>query len=327
MAANKDMAGEFDIIRRFFTHPARNAILGVGDDAALIVAAPEMELAISTDVLVAGTHFFAGADPRRLGHKALAVNLSDMAAMGAAPHYVTLSLTIPAADESWLREFSSGFMALAHAHGVELVGGDTSRGPLNIGVQIVGEVPKGQALRRVGAKVGDDIWVSGTLGDAALALAHLLEKIALVPDDLARCETALHTPVARVELGQRLRGIASSAIDISDGLIADLTHILDASRLAALIELEKIPRSVALNRQLPSEIGLRALLAGGDDYELCFTCAAAERARVLALSRELELPLTRIGRAEAGCGLTIRDTDGRVFDYEAMKMEGFDHFG
>lgn len=315
------MLSEADIIRLFFTHPARNAVLGVGDDAALVAVAPDMELAVSTDMLVEGRHFFADAEPEKLGCKALAVNLSDMAAMGANPRWATLALALPRADKNWLGAFARGFMQLAREHSVDLIGGDTSRGPLNICVQIMGEAPPGQALRRDGAKAGDDIWVSGTLGDAALALAHLQMKIALEPEEFDRCSRALHTPVARVELGKRLRGIAHAAIDISDGIVADLGHILERSRVAAVVEFAKVPRSQTLERYLP--VARQALLSGGDDYELCFTASPARHERILALSREMDLPLTRIGGIEEGSGLTVSDERGRKLDFEA---KGFDHF-
>ncbi|NBQ70310.1 MAG: thiamine-phosphate kinase, partial [Nitrosomonadaceae bacterium] len=233
------MASEFDIIRRYFKRPVTNAVLGAGDDAALISVPAGAELAISADTLVSGRHFFANANPYRLGYKSLAVNLSDMAAMGAKPRWVLLALTLPEElvnqNTAWLAEFSQGFFALADCHHVELIGGDTTAGPLNIGIQIIGEVAAGKALRRSAAQPGDDIWVSGKLGDAALALRHELQQITLEPEEIAQCLLSLLTPVARVELGQRLIGLAHSAIDISDGLAADLGHILAASEKAACI--------------------------------------------------------------------------------------------
>ncbi|MDP1636422.1 MAG: thiamine-phosphate kinase, partial [Gallionellaceae bacterium] len=216
---------EFDLIKRFFTRPAPGAILGVGDDAALLRVGEGMELAVSTDMLVSGTHFLPDADPFLLGHKALAVNLSDLAAMGATPRWATLAIALPSADEDWLRRFSDGFFVLADEFGVELVGGDTTRGPLNLCVTIMGEVPQGRALRRDGAQAGDDIWISGTLGDAALGLAQLQGKTVLPDDMRERCLAALQQPQPRIALGMALRGIAHSAIDISDGLLADLGHI------------------------------------------------------------------------------------------------------
>jgi thiamine-monophosphate kinase len=318
---------EFEIVRRYFTRPA-NAILGVGDDAALVGAAPGKELAISTDMLVERRHFFAGADPCLLGHKALAVNLSDMAAMGALPRWVLLALALPEANEQWLEPFSHGFFELARTHAVELIGGDISRGPLNICVTIIGETSIGKALRRGGARPADDVWVSGKLGDAALALAHLQKRIALDADEFARSSRALHAPTPRVELGQNLIGIATSAIDISDGLFADLTHILESSDVGAAVEFAKIPRSDILQRHLDSPIALSALLAGGDDYELCFTASPSHRDGITALSGKLKLTLTRIGRIEEGRGLTIVDDKGVALDLEREKLaKGFDHFG
>lgn len=317
------MLSEFDIIRRYFTRPAPGAILGVGDDAAIIKPGRGMELAVSTDMLVAGKHFFVDADPGKLGEKCLAVNLSDMAAMGATPRWVTLSLALPEADEKWIEGFADGFMGLARKYRVDLIGGDTTRGPLNICVQILGEVPKGCALRRDGAKPGDEIWVSGQLGDAALALAHMRHRIVLEPHDVAACVPALHTPTARVKLGEGLRGLARSAIDISDGLLADLGHILECSRAAAVIELDAVPRSGILEKYLSRPVALNALLAGGDDYELCFTASKAKRKSVEKLARELRLKLTRIGEIRKGHGLTVMDPTGKPVTLAAT---GFDHF-
>jgi thiamine-monophosphate kinase len=224
---------EFELIHRYFTHPARGAVLGVGDDAALVRVGRGMELAISADMLVSGRHFVPDADPERLGHKALAVNLSDMAAMGAQPRWATLALALPRADARWLAAFARGFMRLARHHRVDLIGGDTTRGPLAICVQIMGEVPAGRALRRDGARIGDDVWVSGVLGDAALALAAARGDLRFAPRERALLEAKLDTPVPRVTLGAALRGVARSAIDVSDGLVADLGHICERSGVAA----------------------------------------------------------------------------------------------
>jgi thiamine-monophosphate kinase len=233
--------GEFDLIRRFFTRSTPSVILGVGDDAALLPVTPGKALAVSTDMLVSGRHFFVDADPYLLGRKSLAVNLSDMAAMGAKPRWATLSLALPEANANWLTPFSDGFYAMADEYGVELVGGDTTKGPLNICVQIMGEVEAALALRRDGAKAGDDIWVSGQLGGAALALMHLQGKVTLSADDLRRCAQRLHDPTPRVALGLALGGIAASGIDISDGLLADLGHILQRSNVGAEIQLRSVP--------------------------------------------------------------------------------------
>ena len=323
------MSPEFDLIARYFTHPSPGAVLGVGDDCALTRVRAGCELAISADMLVEGTHFFRGTDPRALGHKALAVNLSDMAAMGATPRWATLALALPRVDARWLREFSAGFMALARKHKVDLVGGDTTRGPLNICVQIMGEVPRGRALRRDGARDGDDIWVSGRIGDAALALTALQKKIKLTRAELAACATRLHKPQPRVALGLALRGIAGSAIDISDGLLADLGHILERSHCAAEIEFADLPASPTLSRHLDTVVACRALLAGGDDYELCFTAPVRHRARVLAAARRAGLRVTPVGhikpRARGVPSLLVRAPDGTPL--RLAGTGGFDHFG
>lgn len=329
------MISEFDVIRRYFTRSSPGAVLGVGDDAALLRVSPGMELAVSTDMLVSGTHFLPDADPFLLGHKTLAVNISDLAAMGATPRWTLLSLSLPAADESWLERFSAGFFALAEQHGVELIGGDTTHGPLNLCVTIMGEVPQGMALRRDGAQVGDDIWVSGTLGNAALGLAHLQGKLHLPPAEVAACTAALHQPMPRVALGLALRGVAHSAIDISDGLLADLGHILENSNAGAEIRLDALPVPDVVHtlspNPSPASVGgeglqsltWRCILAGGDDYELCFTAPVSRRAEVEAISQKLGLPLTCIGTIVAGNGCTVRAADGSVI---RMEDSGYDHF-
>lgn len=319
---------EFELIKRYFTYPAPGARLGVGDDAALVRVARGMELAVSTDMLVCGRHFFADADPGRLGHKALAVNLSDMAAMGATPRWATLSLALPKAEATWLHAFAGGFMRLARKHRVDLIGGDTTRGPLNICVQIMGEVPAGQALRRDGARLGDEIWVSGHLGDAALALAAFSKRISLGRRELATVARRLHVPAPRIALGEALRKIARSAIDISDGLLADLGHICERSGVAASIEFEKLPVSAIMKRYLQRPAARAALLAGGDDYELCFTAAPARHQAILGIARRLGLKLTCIGEvrraARAMPEVVVLARDGRPMK---MKRGGFDHFG
>ena len=319
---------EFELIRRYFTHRARHTVLGVGDDAAILGVRCGCELVVSADMLVEGRHFFRAADPRLLGHKSLAVNLSDMAAMGATPRWATLALALPRADARWLAGFSRGFMALARRFDVDLVGGDTTRGPLNICVQIMGEVQRGRALRRDGARPADDIWVSGTIGDAALALAALKRGIRLKPAELASCAVRLHQPQPRVALGMALRGIAHSAIDISDGLLADLGHVLERSGVAAEIELAALPVSAVLGRYLDRIAACRALLAGGDDYELCFTAPRSARNRIARISRELRIALTCIGRVEAARRgtprLIVRTADGAAM--RPARAGGFDHF-
>lgn len=321
------MPTEFDIIRQYFTRPVIKATLGVGDDAALITATGEKELVISVDTLVSGHHFFANTDPRKLGYKALAVNLSDMAAMGANPRWTTLSLTLPKTlvqtNKAWLSEFAAGFFELANVYQIELIGGDTTRGPLNISIQIIGEVEKGKALLRSGAKPGDDIWISGHLGDAALAIAHENKIVILDPDDLIQCQSALHVPVARVELGRKLIDLAHSVIDISDGLVADLGHIIECSNVAATININEVACSRILKKYLPLPIAVSCLLAGGDDYELCFTASGEKQKEIEELSPKLAIPLTRIGKIIPGKGLTILNSDGTAI---ALETKGYDHF-
>ena len=270
-------------------------------------------------MLVEGRHFAADAAPRSLGHKALAVNLSDLAAMGAAPRWALLAIGLPAAEEDWLAQFSAGLFALAERFGVELIGGDTTRSPLRtISIVALGEVPAGVALYRSGARAGDDLWVSGELGGAALALQRPGER-AHCPD-LAR---RLHEPEPRVELGERLRGIAHAAIDVSDGLVGDLGHILERSRVGALLDYARIPRAAAFARIGDAGLERDCVLSGGDDYELLFTAAADQRTALEALARELGLALTRIGAIEAGAPrLVVRDERGAPLSYRG----GYDHF-
>ena len=317
------MPSEFDLIARYFDRPARHAMLGIGDDAALIRPSPGMTLAVSADMLVVGRHFFPDTDPERLGHKSLAVNLSDLAAMGALPKWALLSIALPEADEAWLAEFSKGFFALADRFGVDLVGGDTTRGPLNISVTILGEVVPGQALRRDGARAGDDIWVSGELGGAALGLRHWQRECVLAPDEAAHCLARLERPEPRVALGLALQGIAHAAIDVSDGLLADLGHILERSQLGAELELAAVPTAAALAGHLPDALVRDCVLAGGDDYELCFTAPPSRRDDVLAAAAGAGVSVARVGRVTAEPGARTMGQDGRLLD---MGLTGFDHF-
>jgi thiamine-monophosphate kinase len=319
---------EFELIARFFSRPPRAASvhLAGGDDAALLAPAPGCELAVSVDMLVSGRHFLADTDPERLGHKTVAVNLSDLAAMGATPKWALLAGALPDADPVWLGAFARGFYALADAHGVDLVGGDTTRGPLNLCVTILGEVPAGQALLRSGARPGDDVYVSGALGDAALALAAMAGRVRLVGDALAAAQTRLEAPVPRVALGLALRGVATAAIDVSDGLIGDLGHILERSAAGAMLELAAIPRSPALARLAGGDdhaLALECLLAGGDDYELCFTAPRGAAERVAAIAASTAVPLTRIGMITAGSGLVVRDERGMRLP---AVPRAYDHF-
>lgn len=322
--------GEFDLIARYFTRPVQRAALGIGDDCALLAPAPGMQLAVSCDMLVEGRHFFAGTDPERLGHKALAVNLSDLAACGARPLAFTLALSLPSVQEPWLAGFSRGLLRLADAHGCELVGGDTTQGPLNICITVFGEVPAGQALLRSGAQPGDDIYVSGTLGDARLALEALQGRIALAPEVLAAARLRLEAPTPRVALGLALRGLASSALDVSDGLLGDFGHILRASGVGACIDTSITLKLIAASAYPISAGGLfdanylqQCTLAGGDDYELAFTAAPARRGAVAAAAQASSTPVTRIGVVEAAPGLRLVDAQGRPV---AQRYASFDHF-
>jgi thiamine-monophosphate kinase len=326
--------GEFDLIERFFKRPALRAVLGVGDDCALLQLAPGMQLAISTDMLVQGRHFFADVDARTLGHKALAVNLSDLAACGARPLAFTLALALPAVDEAWLQGFADGLFALADAHQCELIGGDTTRGPLNICITVFGEVPCGQALLRSGAHAGDDIYVSGTLGEARLALDVMQGRVSVAAGVLEKIRVRLEQPTPRVALGLALRGVATAAIDISDGLSGDLGHVLKASAVGALIETELAISLVADDACYTGARGLKGTqtvgleqleypLAGGDDYELAFTAPISARAAVQEAARISQTRVTRIGQIEAGSGLRLVDGAGQPV---ALRVASFDHF-
>ncbi|MGH8731962.1 MAG: thiamine-phosphate kinase [Burkholderiales bacterium] len=317
------MLSEFELIARYFTRPTRHTVLGIGDDAALLAVTPGHELVASTDVMVEGAHFFPDVEPASLGHKALAVNLSDLAAMGATPKWAMLALTLPKADEAWLEGFARGFFALAAEHDVDLIGGDTARGPRNICVQIMGEIPHGRALRRDGAKVGDDVWVSGYVGDAAAAVAHLKGDLRLRGSLLAHCLARLNQPAPRVALGRMLVGVVNSAIDISDGLVADLGHICERSAVGAEIKFAAVPCSAELMPLRGHALVTRGILAGGDDYELCFTALAGRRSAIEALSGQTGLALTRIGRIVAGKGVVVVDQAGKPM---SVKDGGFDHF-
>jgi thiamine-monophosphate kinase len=273
--------------------------------------------------MVSGTHFFPDVDPENLGHKALAVNLSDMAAMGAMPYWAMLALTVPSVDHDWLAAFAKGFFDLATEFNVSLIGGDTTRGPLTLTVTIMGEVPAGAALRRSGAKAGHDVWVSGNIGDAALAVAHRHGKLVLGEDDYHEALMRLYEPTPRVGLGQALRGIATADIDVSDGLLSDLGHICRLSGVGATVELNRIPVSPIGAKHYATDAGRTAVVAGGDDYELCFTAAPNSRESLLEMAEGLGIPLTRIGQIKRGKGVSLLGPDGK-----AMKIDGrgYDHF-
>ena len=314
--------GEFDLIDAYFKRPVKDAVLGVGDDCALLSLALGMQLATSCDMLVEGRHFLSTVAPDRLGHKALAVNLSDLAACGARPFAFTLALALPHVDERFLSGFSRGLLALADAHGCELVGGDTTRGPLNICITVFGEVPPGQALLRSGARPGDDLYVSGVVGDARLALEAFRGTAGLDGGAFERVRRALESPTPRVELGLALRGLATSAIDVSDGLLGDLGHVLRRSGVGATVEVDALPRSADLASQ-PVALQRECGLAGGDDYELLFTAPAGVAADVHRVAHDSGVPVTRIGRIEAVPGVRLVDARGEPV---SQVFGAFDHF-
>lgn len=319
------MLSEFELIARYFSRPpapdSRTA-LGVGDDCALMTPAPGMQLAISSDMLVCGRHFLPDADPFTLGHKCLAVNLSDLAAMGAQPIAFTLALALPEARADWLEPFSRGMLALADTHGCELIGGDTTKGPLTISITIFGEVPPQQALRRDAARAGDDLWVSGTLGDARLALAAYRQECSLNAEELALAAPRMHAPTPRVALGLALRGIAHAAIDISDGLAGDLGHLLQRSHVGATLDVDALPAGAAL-QQRDLHLRRRFTLSGGDDYELCFSAPVRQRDAVYKAAQAAGAAVTRIGSIDAAPGLRLLDASGEALQ---ETPDSFDHF-
>jgi thiamine-monophosphate kinase len=319
---------EFALIARHFTREPRDAdvVLGVGDDAAILRAAAGRDWLVTVDMMVEGRHFLAGADPAHLGHKLLAVNLSDIAAMGGRPRFALLAGALPDADDAWLAAFSRGLFDLAGTHGVDVVGGDTTRGPRTLSLTLIGDVPAGTALRRDGARDGDDVYVSGTLGDAMLALAAIESRTALDAATLAAARRRLEAPEPRLALGDALRGIASAAIDVSDGLVGDLGHILERSGVGARIALAQVSRSDALAAKLHSaerQAALGWLLAGGDDYELCFTATAARRDAVAAAARDAGTKVSRIGSITSALGLVVDDEQGAPLP---SLPRSFDHF-
>ena len=316
------MAGEFELIARHFTRAVRRAALGVGDDCALLQPTPGMQLAVSSDMLVEGRHFLSTVAPERLGHKALAVNLSDLAACGAEPLAFTLALAMPRAEDSFLAPFAQGLFELAEAQGIELVGGDTTAGPLNICITVFGQVPAGQALLRSGARPGDALWVSGTLGDARLALEVFRGRVALPGVAFDTVRRAMELPQPRVALGLALRGLATSAIDLSDGLLGDLGHVLKRSGVGATVDVDALPRSAVLVEQ-PRALQHECLLAGGDDYELLFTAPPAADAAVRAAGAAAGVAVTRCGLIEDQAGLRVIDAAGRTVP---TPWRGFDHF-
>ena len=322
--------GEFDLIRKYFDRStaagAQAAVLGIGDDCALLQPSPGQQWAISSDMLVEGRHFLPTVRPERLGHKALAVNLSDLAACGARPVAFMLALAMPRVDEAFLAGFAQGLFDLAAQHGITLVGGDTTAGPLNICITVIGEVPPGQALRRDGARAGDELWVShapgGGIGDARLALEVFRGQHGLDAADFEQVRRAMEQPQPRLALGLALRGLATAAIDLSDGLVGDLGHVLARSGVGAVIEPHRLPLSPVLAAQ-PQALQQQCALAGGDDYELLFTAPAARHSAVLAAAAGAGVAARRIGHIEAGSGLRLLDAQGRPL---ALALQGFDHF-
>lgn len=314
--------GEFELIERYFTRPTRRAVLGAGDDCALLACAPGMQWCVSSDMLVEGRHFLPTVAPQRLGHKALAVNLSDLAACGAEPTAFMLALALPRADEAFLAGFADGLYRLAERHAIELVGGDTTAGPLNICITVFGQVPAGTALLRSGARAGDELWVSGTLGDARAALEVFRGTLSVDAAAFDHLRQAMELPEPRVALGRRLRGIASSAIDVSDGLLGDLAHILRRSGVGARLDADALPASAAL-AALPTALRREFQLHGGDDYELLFSAPAAQRGAVLSAARDAGVAVSCIGRIEPGAALLVSDGEGNRLDIAAG---GFDHF-
>ena len=322
--------GEFDLIRKYFDRStaagAQAAVLGIGDDCALLQPSTGQQWAISSDMLVEGRHFLPTVRPERLGHKALAVNLSDLAACGARPVAFMLALAMPRVDEAFLAGFAQGLFDLAAQHGITLVGGDTTAGPLNICITVIGEVPPGQALRRDGARAGDELWVShapgGGIGDARLALEVFRGLHGLDAADFEQVRRAMEQPQPRLALGLALRGLATAAIDLSDGLVGDLGHVLARSGVGAVIEPHRLPLSPVLAAQ-PQALQQQCALAGGDDYELLFTAPAARHSAVLAAAAGAGVAARCIGHIEAGSGLRLLDAQGRAL---ALALQGFDHF-
>ena len=339
MSSHSKPFGEFDLIERFFktgsdslrTNVDQAVILGIGDDCALIQPRGDEEIAITSDMLVEGRHFFVGAAPEQLGRKALAVNLSDLAAMGARPTGFTLAIALPTVDHAWLEAFSKGLFAIAKEYSCPLIGGDTTAGPLTISITAFGSITTGKAIRRSGAKAGDDIWVSGTVGDARLTLAALRHEIILPAEDLQKIERRMHNPIPRIELGMQLRNIASAALDVSDGLLGDLRHILKQSQVDAEIQLDQLPKSATLQKQ---NLGIQNQFAacGGDDYEICFTAPSSQRENIQAISKSIGLPLTIIGKIVSKKDVEVKvdlldDSGTLLSDVEAAPfLNSFDHF-
>lgn len=318
------MASEFEIIRRYFNNHSRSVRLGVGDDGALIDLGGGKDLVLTTDTLVSGTHFLSSEDPTAIGFKSAAVNLSDLAAMGATPKYALLAITLPFSDEAWLERFSKGLYSVLNQYSVNLVGGDTTRGDvLSITLTAIGFVSSDKALRRDHATFDDDVWVSGLIGVGAVGLLIQRGTLRFSKRDEEDFLARLRKPEPRVELGQKLLGIANSAIDISDGLVADAGHVAKGSGTQIVIDFATIPTHTALNSSKRDPIIKNSILGGGDDYELLFTANPDAKEQIDSIARDLDLRLTRIGKVRSGSGVVVRD-DGEELSVGFQR--GFDHF-
>ena len=317
--------GEFELIDRFFKRTSYRADVGVGDDCALLAPRAGHQLALTTDTLIEGRHFLSTVPAECLGHKCLAVNLSDLAACGAEPRAFLLALSLPAVDPDWLQAFSSGLLALADSHGCELIGGDTTRGPLSITITAVGDIPQGKALLRNGAQPGDDIYVSGQLGNARLALEAFRGRVQLPQAVFEQCRNCMELPTPRLALGMALRGLASAAADISDGLLGDLGHIMRQSGCGARLELTACDALLGCREHLtlPTDLLRTCVLSGGDDYELVFTAPARHRSAILQAATDSQTPVHRIGCMSASTGLVLLDAQGLPVP---LSYSSFDHF-
>lgn len=313
------MTSEFEIIERYFKKKMKQTALGVGDDAAMIHVRNNYQLAISSDMLIENIHFLKNTNPSHLGWKSLAVNLSDIAAMGAIPKWATLSISLPKINHTWLKKFSKGFFKCADKFGIDLIGGDTTKGPLSISITIMGESKKDEALLRSGAKINDDIWVTGQLGLASMGLANLQGQLKLPPRIKMKCIRALEIPTPKTFLGSYLSRYANSCIDISDGLIQDLRHILKASKVGASLLLNDIPCEKFIHTSKQYQF----VLNGGDDYELLFTAAKKNRTFIKKIAKKTNTPVTMIGNITKKKALNILSEQGKSIKFNP---KGFDHF-
>jgi thiamine-monophosphate kinase len=317
---------EFELIEKYFSshkNARSDVIVSIGDDAAIVHVPPEKELVVSTDTLIEGVHFPIETSPEDIGYKALAVNLSDFSAMGAEPAWLTLALTLPRADDEWLKRFSQGLFELIEKYSLQLIGGDTTRGPLSITIQLMGFVSPGRALRREGAMPGDIIYVTGTLGDAGLALLDKNQPMNLNATQRIELNNRLQRPTPRLEIAKQLQGFASSAIDLSDGLGGDLQHILNRSHVGATVYVEKLPRSKTLLELVSTHESIRLALSAGDDYELCFTAPEKASEEILAISKHCSVNCVAIGNIEQEPGLRWINADGKPY---ILTSQSYQHF-